>query len=97
MKSILEELFYGQFFPFERIVPQDPGYRPLNRKESDIKQKLQAKLPAEDYQTLEELLNLSCDSSVMEAYASFEYGFKLGALLMLEMLGGKGKLVGGED
>ncbi len=32
MKPILEELFYGQFFPFERIVPQDPGYRPLNRK-----------------------------------------------------------------
>ena len=97
MKSILEELFYGHIFPFERIVPQDPGYRPLNRKKSDIKQKLQAKLPAEDYQTLEELLNLSCDSSEMEAYASFEYGFKLGAQVMLEVLGGKGKLVGGED
>ncbi len=93
MKSILEELFYGHFFPFERIVPHDPGYRPLNQKISGLKQKLQAKLPAEDYQTLAELLNLSCDSSVMEAYASFEYGFKLGALIMLEVLGNKGELV----
>ena len=97
MKSILEELFYGQFFPFERIVPHDPGYRPLNQKISGLKQKLQERLPAEDYQTLKELLDLGCDSGLMETYASFEYGFKLGALLMLEVLGGKGKLVGGED
>jgi hypothetical protein len=61
-------------------------YRPLNQKISGIKQALQAKLPAEDYQTLEELLDLSCDSGVMETYASFEYGFKLGALMMLEVL-----------
>ena len=92
MKSILEELFYGQIFPFERIVPRDPEYRPLNRKKSDIKQTLQARLPAEDYKALEGLLDLDCDSSVMEAYASFEYGFKLGALIMLEVLDNKGEL-----
>ncbi len=57
MKSILEELFYGQFFPFERIVPHDPGYRPLNQKISGLKQKLQARLPAEDYQTQKTCLN----------------------------------------
>ena len=28
----------------------------------------------------------------MEAYASFEYGFKLGALIMLEVLSNKGEL-----
>ena len=97
MKPILEELFYGHIYPFERIVPQDPGYRPLNRKISDIKQMLQEKLPAEDYQALEELLELYCNSGVLEAAASFGYGFKLGALIMLEVLGGKGELVGGED
>ena len=91
MKSILEELFYGQIFPFERIVPQDPGYRPLNQKISDIKKTLQERIAAEDYQALEGLLNLGCDSSVMEAYASFEYGFKLGALIMLEVLSNKGE------
>ena len=93
MKSILEELFYGQFFPFERIVPNDPGYRPLNQKISGLKQKLQERLPAEDYQTLKELLDLGCDSGLMETYASFEYGFKVGALIMLEVLDNKGELV----
>jgi hypothetical protein len=89
MTPILEKLYYGHIRPFERIIPQDPEYRPLNRKISDIKQTLQKKLPPEDYQTLEGLLGLCCDSSVLEAYASFEYGFKLGALIMLEVLGGE--------
>jgi hypothetical protein len=86
MKPILEELFYGHIRPFERIVPQDPQYRPLNQKISGIKQTLQEKLPAADYQTLEEMLDLYCDSGVLESAASFEYGFKLGALIMLEVL-----------
>jgi hypothetical protein len=86
MKSILDELFYGHIRPFERIVPQDPQYRPLNQKISGIKQALQAKLPAEDYQALEEMLELYCDSGVLESAASFGYGFKLGALIMLEVL-----------
>ena len=93
----LEELYYGHLYPFERIVPQDPGYRPLNQKISSIKQTLQEKLPAEDYQALEELLDLYCDSGVLETCASFGYGFKLGARMMLEVLGGKGEMIRGED
>ena len=62
MKSILEELFYGQFFPFERIVPHDPRYRPLNQKISGLKQKLQERLPAEDYQTQKTWLNWKDES-----------------------------------
>ena len=90
MKPFLEELYYGHIRPFERIVPQDPEYRPLNRKISDIKETLQTKLSAEDYQALKELLELYCNSGVLESAASFGYGFKLGALVMLEVLGGRG-------
>jgi hypothetical protein len=97
MRSILEELYYGQIYPFERIVPQDPEYRPLNQKISKIKETWQEKLAADDYESLEELLKLCCDSSVLEACASFGYGFKLGALTMLEVLGGKEGDFGGED
>ncbi|HBF40013.1 MAG TPA: hypothetical protein DDW50_22250 [Firmicutes bacterium] len=97
MKPILEELFYGHIYPFERIVSQDPEYRPLNQKISDIRKTLQEKLPAEDYQALEELLELYCNSGMLESAASFSYGFKLGALIMLEVLGGKGELVRGEE
>jgi hypothetical protein len=88
MKPILEELYYGRIHPFERIVHQDPDH-PLNRKISDPKLALQEKLPAEDVQSLEELVDLCCDSGVQESAASFGYGFKLGALMMMEVLGGK--------
>jgi hypothetical protein len=80
MKPILEELFYGHI-------------RPLNQKISGIKKTLQEKLPAEDYQALEEMLELYCDSGVLESAASFGYGFKLGALMMLEALGNKDEVV----
>jgi hypothetical protein len=97
MKPLLEELYYGRIYPFEQIVPQDPGYRPLGQKKSDIKKMLQEKLQAEDVQALEELLDLCCDRGVMETYASFEYGVKFGVLMMLDVLGDKGEPAGGED
>ena len=88
MKSILEELFYGRIRPFELIVHQDPEHS-LNRKISDLKLALQEKLPAEDVQAVEELVDLCCGSGVLESAASFRYGFRLGAQVMMEVLGSK--------
>jgi hypothetical protein len=55
-------------------------YRPLNQKISDIKKMWEKKLSAEDYQLLETLLKSCFESMYMEVFASFGYGFKLGAL-----------------
>ncbi|HBE76793.1 MAG TPA: hypothetical protein DDW65_03295 [Firmicutes bacterium] len=97
MKSILEELYLGRLYPLEQIVPQDPEFHSVNQKKSDLVKILETKLSAEDDQTLEELLDVDCNISVMEAYASFEYGFKLGTLMMMEILGDKGEPAEGED
>ena len=70
----------------EQIVPQDPEFHSVNQKKSSLMEILETRLPAEDYQTVKELLDVDCNESVMEAYASFEYGFKLGALMMLEVM-----------
>ena len=86
MKPILEELYLGHLYPLEQIVPQDPEFHTVNEKRSSLMEILETRLPAEDYQTVEELLDVDCNISVMEAYASFEYGFKLGALMMLEVM-----------
>ena len=97
MKTILEELYDGHIFPAELIVTKNPEYRPLNRKISDIKETWKKKLSEDDYKLLEAFLELRCESNAMEASASFEYGFKLGAMIMLEVLAGKGELVRGGD
>jgi len=97
MKTILEELYDGRILPLERIVPQSPEYRQLDQKISDLSERWREKLSTEDYQSLEALLELHCASGLLEASAAFGYGFKLGALIMLEVLGGKGELVRGGE
>ncbi|WP_165866099.1 DUF6809 family protein [Lucifera butyrica] len=46
-----------------------------------------------DYKLFEALLDLYGESSSMETSASFTYGFKLGALVMIEVLSGKEEVV----
>ena len=92
MKPILEELYLGHLYPLEQIVPQDPEFHSANEKKSGLIKILETRLSAEDYQALEELLDLDCNISVMEAYASFGYGFKLAVLIILEVLGNNGEL-----
>lgn len=93
MKSILEELYDGKIFPEEQIVPKDHNYRPLNEKISELLEEWKKKLSEDDYYQLESFLELCSESSSMEASESFVYGFKLGALIMVEVFTGRGDLV----
>jgi hypothetical protein len=97
MRSILEELHSGNIFPDELIIPKDPEYRLINQKIGDNKEYFKKKLPEDEYRRFEELDNLCCQSSSMCASESFIYGFKLGALIMVEVFTGKGELVRGGD
>jgi hypothetical protein len=95
MKNILEKLYDGHIFPDELIVPEDPEYHSLNKKIAAVMETWHEKLSETDYQLLELLLQLHCESNAMEASASFVYGFKLGAAIMLEVLAGKEDLARG--
>ena len=93
MKPILEELYDGRIFPAELILPKDPQYRPLSQKISDAMKIWREKLSETDYQQLEALLNLHSHFDDMEATAAFAHGFKLGALIMMEVLAGREEVV----
>lgn len=97
MKTILEELYDGNIYPSELIVSKDPEYCLINKKISETQENWKKELSETDYKRLEVLLNLCCQSSSLEASASFIYGFKLGAVIMLEVLTGPGELVRGGD
>lgn len=97
MKTILEELYEGNIYPDEFIIPKNPEYRPLNQKISDTIKTLKERLSEDDYKQLEELLDMRCETSTQDAAASFLYGFKLGAVILIEVLTGKEELVRGED
>lgn len=87
MNDMLEQLYNGELYPSENIIPTSPDYRPLKRKISDEREELKAKLSVEDGERLEKLGEMYVDSSAMYGYENFLCGLKLGAQLMIKILG----------
>lgn len=91
MKNIIEELFYGNLSPEARIVPTDPEYRPLNRKISELMEEVKQRFSENDFAALEEIMDLNGESSSMVISEAFVQGFRMGALVMVEVFCGDGK------
>ncbi|WP_028560279.1 DUF6809 family protein [Paenibacillus pinihumi] len=88
MKRILEELYEGKIHPEESVIPQTPHYKAVNQQVSEKLLAWKKKLSAEEYRELEELLDLRRESDTLQSKESFIFGFKLGALVMLDVLQG---------
>ncbi|MCM3042544.1 hypothetical protein M3201_23080 [Paenibacillus motobuensis] len=95
MRSIIEELYYGKLCPEEHIVPTDSEYRSLNKKTSKLMEEARERLSEKDFATLEQILDLTSDSNSMVTSASFVEGFRMGALVIVEVFCGEGKIVRG--
>ncbi|WP_018751155.1 DUF6809 family protein [Paenibacillus sanguinis] len=91
MKSILERIYYGNLNPEERVVPTDPEYRLLNRKVSDLMEEVKQRFSEDDFATLEKILDMNGESSSMVTSEAFVQGFRMGALVMVEVFCGEGK------
>lgn len=96
MNSILQGLYDGEIFPDEQIVPKDPEYRSMSKKLGEQKAYFKQKLSEEDSKKFEEFDDLYCQTRSMDSEASFMYGFRLGAMLMIEVFTGKEELACGE-
>lgn len=94
MKNIIEELFYGNLNPEERIVPTDPEYRSLNRKISDLMEEVKQRFSESNFAVLEQILDLNGESNSMVTSEAFVQGFRMGALVMVEVFCGEGKGLG---
>lgn len=88
-KSLMYDLYFGNLNPWERGRAQDPDYTPLTRKIGDIKVHFQKLLSAEEYEKFEEMGNLQSQAGTIEEVDLFEYGFCMGALIMIDVLGFK--------
>lgn len=84
MMSVMEQLYYGQIYPCEKIVPEDKEYQEANRQAGDLLRKLSEKLGKEDCEMLEQLC--SCRSAAEDILSEeyFKYGLSLGLRLMQE-------------
>ncbi|MFE0557013.1 DUF6809 family protein [Paenibacillus sp. NPDC058910] len=93
MGSLLEKLFYGNIHPDEHIHPDNPEYKLLNEKISKTIESYHKKLSSEEYDELEELIDLLGQTTSLYSAAAYTEGFRLGALVMIEVLEEKRRLV----
>ena len=87
--GVLRDWYEGNIYPMDNISPDDPDYEEVVNELGEIMQHLESILPTEEQENFSKMKQLLHESDMMERYANFAYGFRLGALLMSEILGYK--------
>ncbi|WP_019639710.1 DUF6809 family protein [Paenibacillus fonticola] len=90
MDIIIEKIYNGSLQPDAYINPQDPEYRKLAKETSDLMKECQKRFSENDFRFIEGIIDLYGKSYCMHSTASFVHGFKIGALMMIEVLDTKG-------
>ncbi len=85
-KSILKQLYDGDIYPAEAIVPREPDYRKLCRESERLAEKFRKGLMPEDKKQIEEIAQLEKRIANMQTFESFAYGFRLGTALMTDII-----------
>lgn len=82
----MKQIYYGEFYPSEDIMSNDPEYKAKSLKIGDEFQYFAEKLKNdEDKKRLEELHELILEVRNMERYDGFAYGFSAGLQLKHEI------------
>ena len=85
-KTILEQIYYCEFLPCEKIKPLDPNYFPILNQIDREYRLLSSRLDDETKPHLEQFHQLMLHTGCMSDYANFAYGFRHGMLLMHELM-----------
>lgn len=84
-KELMKQIYYGEFYPSEDIMSNDPEYKAKSLKIGDEFQYFMDILNSdEDKKRIDELHVLILDTYSMEKYDSFAYGFSAGLHIMNE-------------
>ena len=84
---VLEELWRGNITPAERFVRSGSEYKKIAGKLSDEMDRLIEAISPEARKQLENIGNLRADMAVLSNEDIFIYAFRMGARLMLDVLG----------
>ncbi|MGG4217973.1 DUF6809 family protein [Paenibacillus jamilae] len=87
--SILEDLYYGKWYPSERIKPKNPELELVHQKISDSMKALKVRLSEQDYESIEELSDLHDVLISILSASDYISGYKAGALTIIEIINGK--------
>ena len=86
-ESMVHELYYGNFSPWERRRIRDPEYTALIDKIDDILAYYKKLLSPEEYKKLEELQDLQGRANSIQDAELFAYAFCAGVQLVIDVCG----------
>lgn len=85
-KTLLQQLYDGEVYPAEKIIPKDSKYRELCRKLGEEKNHLREQLSEDERERFEVIETLSQEMAYLYSYENFSCGFRLGIGLIMEFL-----------
>ncbi len=84
-KSLLQQIFEGEFYPSETVVSGDPDYLTKGHQAGEEIEYIASRLNADDKVKFDKLIDLMGEMEHMNGYANFSYGLRTGILLMFEL------------
>lgn len=84
---VLEKLWRGEISPMERCIRRGSQYQQASTAFCERLDQLLSELPSDTRKQLEALSDLKSDISLMENEDFFIYGFRLGAGMVLDVIG----------
>lgn len=82
---VLDDLYCGNIYPAEQVVPHEKEYRELHRHTGELLTELEKKLSKEQMELVNQFHTHVVDVHCMELETHFQYGFSLGMMLMKEV------------
>lgn len=90
-ESMIHELYYGNFSPWDRECIRTQEYRTTTKKTADIVEHFKNLLSPEEYAKFTEMQNLQAEIELVEDVELFEYAFCAGVRLMIDVFTYKGQ------
>lgn len=84
--KMIEDLFFGNYIPFEMPSINHEEWRELIRKLSEKEKPLRDSMTEEQIKLFEEYREQHLDVTISELRDAFIRGFRMGARVMLEVL-----------
>ena len=85
-RSVLWELYHGQLYPAANIRPKKEEYREAVHRTSVLSQEMHGVYSAGDWDLFERYQLADCEVQNYLQEATFIEGFRLGALIVLELM-----------
>lgn len=74
---VLDDLYCGNIYPAEQVVPHEKEYRKLHRHTGELLTELEEKLSKEQMELVNQFHTHVIDVHCMELEAHFQHGFSL--------------------